>query len=160
MEDFFPILTNLFDKADALDQNKFMNKILADKTLQAQIVDLNTNVQMYEQGVDSKGVSLGEYSYATIYGTSQYEGKKEKGQRYDHITLQDTGDMYATEEVILDGEGGFILTMDTEKSGKDITKNPKQNFSNIVGLTDESIEEILPEIQENLSEDIVLDLLT
>lgn len=160
MEDFFPILTKMFNKAETLDVKKYLNKALDDKILQAQIIDLNTNVQMYEQGVDAKGISLGEYSYATIYGTSKYEGKKEKGQRYDHITLRDTGTMIDTEEVILTDDGGFILRMDTVKNGKDITENKKQNFSNVVGLTDESIEEILPEIQDSLRENIILDLLT
>lgn len=47
-------------------------------------LDLN-KVQMYELGIDAKGKELGDYAPSTRVA------KQAKGQRYDHITLRDSG---------------------------------------------------------------------
>lgn len=48
---------------------------------------LDKNIErLYNEGVDSKGQTLEDYAPFTI------EIKKAKGQRYDHVTLQDEGD--------------------------------------------------------------------
>ena len=60
------------------------------------IIDLNTEEQLYSQGVDSKGVQLGEYS---IYTKGL---KQNKGQRTDHITLKDTGEFYKSFSIRLE----------------------------------------------------------
>ena len=64
-----------------------------DREVQDEIIRLNTEDQLYEEGIDSQGRSLGEYTPYTI------EIKKSKGQRVDHITLKDTGAFYASFKV-------------------------------------------------------------
>jgi len=61
------------------------------------IIDLNTIDQLYNEGIDSLGNSLGEYSAYTK------SIKGAKGQRTDHITLKDTGEFYNSFRVILSG---------------------------------------------------------
>ena len=51
-------------------------------------IDFVKNKQMYELGIDGNGESLGQYSPLSV------SIKKSKGQRYDHITLLDTGEFY------------------------------------------------------------------
>jgi len=128
-----------------LDENKIAFKVFEDKNLQAQIIDLNTTSQLYNKGVDAEGRSLGEYSLATIYGTSNFSGKIEKGQRFDHITLNDTGEFYQSFRFVNQSDG-FTITADSVKDGNDLEKV----FGKIVGLTQESVQEIIPEVRESM----------
>jgi hypothetical protein len=100
------------------------------------IIDLNTKNQLYDKGIDSEGRSLGDYSANTIEGTNQYQGKKQKGQRYDHITLNDTGAFYESFKVFLDSNSDFEITADTLKDTTDLIEEYGEN---ILGLTDESL---------------------
>lgn len=100
------------------------------------IIDLNTKNQLYDKGIDSEGRSLGDYSANTIEGTTQYEGKKQKGQRYDHITLNDTGAFYESFKVFLDSNSDFEITADTLKDTTDLIEEYGEN---ILGLTEESL---------------------
>ena len=89
---------NKFKKAANIDA--ILAEIVASKEFQDLAIQLNTKgqptSQLYEQGVDSLSVSLGKYAGTTIEGTANFEGKKDKGQRFDHITLADTGRFYST----------------------------------------------------------------
>lgn len=132
-----------------MDENKLAKRVFDDPILQAQIIDLNTYGQLYDQGVDAMGRSLGDYSIATIYGTSNFAGKIEKGQRYDHITLNDTGDLYRSWRFRNESDG-FTLTAATIKDGTDL----ENAFGKIVGLTPQSIQEIVPEVRAGLIEQV------
>lgn len=138
-------LRDIAKRVRDLDQNKIAFRVFEDKTLQAQVIDLNTQSQLYEKGIDAEGRSLGEYSLATIYGTSNFAGKIEKGQRYDHITLNDTGEFYQSFRFVNQSDG-FTITADSVKDGNDL----EQVFGKIVGLTKESIQEIIPEVREKM----------
>jgi len=124
-----------------------MKQTLDIPIVQAQIIDLNTQEQLFEKGVDSTGVSLGEYSPNTIEGTRFYLGKKQKGQRYDHITLRDTGDFYKSFR-FLNFSDYFTFEADTIKDGTD----PNEKYPDILGLTDASKTEasdiVLPHLAE------------
>jgi hypothetical protein len=100
------------------------------------IIDLNTKNQLYDKGIDSEGRSLGDYSANTIEGPNQYQGKKQKGQRYDHITLNDTGAFYESFKVFLDSNSDFEITADTLKDTTDLIEEYGEN---ILGLTEESL---------------------
>lgn len=130
-----------------LDENKSMQKIFSDAVLQSQVLDMNVQNQLYEKGVDALGRSLGEYSPATIYGTKNFAGKIEKGQRYDHVTLKDTGEFYKSFRFVNERDG-FKLTADTIKDGNDL----ENTFGKVVGLTAESrgnlVEEVRPAVVE------------
>lgn len=93
------------------------------------IIDLNTIEQLYEEGIDSKGVRLGDYSTYT-------KGiKQNNGQRNDHITLNDTGDFYNSFRVVFDGNSIRIVA----NPFKEDTNLFKEYGIDIVGLTEDSM---------------------
>ena len=69
--------------------------------------------RLYERGTDSEGRSLGDYSPYTV------EIKREKGQRYDHITLRDTGEFYES------------FTVTVLKDGIVLDANPNKETTNL-----------------------------
>jgi len=130
----------------SINKGQMMEEIFSTRSLQSQIIDFN-QAQMYDKGVDSDGRSLGEYSLATIYGTTKFEGKIAKGQRYDHITLKDSGGSYDSMKVETDNSGLAIKG--------DFPDSIKQRFPDALGLTQDSKTELLPEVNENLIEKIL-----
>lgn len=151
----FGKLQRLIDNVQNLNVNEVMYSAMQDKVLQSQVLDLNTKNQLYEQGVDALGNSLGEYATATIYGTSNFAGKIEKGQRYDHITLNDTGRFYDSFRFVNEADG-FTITADSiTDEGTDLTK---QYGNKIIGLTSESkailVEEVKPHVIEVVRKEI------
>lgn len=142
----FKPLFELIKKVKRLDQDKMVKKSLDDKSLQREVLRMNTEDQLYNEGVDSKGKSLGEYSKATILGTKNFEGKIQKGQRYDHITLNDTGAFYNSFKFKNEAKD-FVISADTSKQGTDLTK---QFGKDILGLTDENTKGIIPDVKKSL----------
>jgi len=106
-----------------------MKYLFQNAELRKLIIDLNTIEQLYNEGIDSKGVRLGDY---TTYTKSI---KQSKGQRIDHITLSDTGDFYETFKVILDGNAIRI----TANPFKEDTNLFKEFGFDILGLTEDSM---------------------
>lgn len=97
------------------------------------IIDLNTEEQLYSQGVDSKGVQLGEYSTYT-------KGlKQNKGQRTDHITLKDTGEFYKSFSIRLEGSS-FRIIADGQKEDTNLFK---EYGIDILGLTEDSMDVVV-----------------
>lgn len=97
------------------------------------IIDLNTIDQLYNQGVDSRGVSLGDY---TAYTKSL---KQQKGEIYDHITLKDTGEFYNSFRIIFTGDALQIIANPI----KDDTNLFKEFGIDIVGLTEDSMSVVI-----------------
>jgi len=126
-------IRNLFSNVKKLDSDKLLKKVLSNTSLEQDIIDLNREDQLYERGVTVDGLSLGEYSPATIHGTSNFKGKIEKGQRYDHITLNDTGATYESEKFVNNNDG-FLLTINTNLHGIDL----EEKFGKIVGLDEKN----------------------
>lgn len=93
------------------------------------VIDLNTIDQLYNEGIDSRGVSLGDY---TAYTKSL---KQQKGERYDHITLKDTGEFYNSFRIIFTGDALQIIANPI----KDDTNLFKEFGIDIVGLTEDSM---------------------
>jgi len=75
------------------------------------------------------GVSLGDY---TAYTKSL---KQQKGERYDHITLKDTGEFYNSFRIIFTGDALQIIANPI----KDDTNLFKEFGIDIVGLTEDSM---------------------
>lgn len=105
-------------------------------TVRRMVVKMNTEDQLYDKGIDSLGTSLEDIGgeYATI----TKDLKSQLGQVYDRVTLRDTGDFYDTWRVYV-GNGTIVISAQTIKDGKDL-----QNRwgTNILGLTDDSMEEL------------------
>lgn len=164
-------LTNLFKTAGKFNQDKMVKKSLSDKDLQEEIIRMNTMEQLYELGVDSQGKVLGSYSAATIQGTKNFLGKKQKGQRYDHITLNDSGKFYDSFK-FKNEETDFVITANTGKGSSSMVRDfdtnsqsvktkkvretdlVKEYGQDILGLTKEHIGYVIPEVKENLLEQL------
>jgi hypothetical protein len=93
------------------------------------IIDLNTIDQLYNEGIDSQGKSLGDYS---AYTKSL---KQQKGQRTDHITLKDTGEFYNSFRIVFTGNALQIIANPI----KDDTNLFREYGIDIVGLTEDSM---------------------
>lgn len=143
----FGKLKQLEKKVRSFSQEKAMKEILKEKDLQAQIIDLNQK-QLFEQGIDADGKPTGDYAPSTIYGTKNFPGKIEKGQRYDHITLKDTGEFYDSMQVKSIPEGIQIKADYLKEGGEDL----RDEWPSAVGLTNESKQEIKPQIKESFME--------
>ncbi len=106
---------------DVLDQIKKYSRvnfgdvifaILNMDNIKELIIELQQE-RLYERGTDSEGASLGSYSDYTV------EIKREKGQRYDHITLRDTGEFYES------------FTVTVVKDGVVLDANPNKGQTNL-----------------------------
>ena len=119
---------------DILDNVKKLNetkawKTVMDKEVQEEVVRLNTQEQLYEDGIDSLGDTLGDYSEYTIFL------KKQKGQKTSNITLKDTGAFYKSFKVKVDAKGFTIEADDIASYDRPLT----DSFGlDILGLTEDN----------------------
>jgi len=131
------LLLNEINKLLSLDMNKVLADVFSDKDLQKQILDKIRDDQLYEKGVSEENKIIGYYSPYTK------NVKIAEGQRYDHITLKDTGYFYNS-FVIHVNPTFIIIDADDEKT--DEAGNTKYLFEvyndrgNIVGLTSENMD--------------------
>jgi len=144
MKDIERLLSNL----NNLNINDIFFALWSDNKVQNYIIDLNTEgettSQLYNLGVDSEGNSLGEYSPYTI------QFKVDKGQRFDHITLKDTGDFYETFKV------------KPKKRGFELVANPNKDDDNlfeiygkeIVGLTKDNQKLLMAFVETDFNKEL------
>lgn len=99
------------------------------------IIDLNTKSQLYQQGIDSNGISLNEYTRNNGYSNYTKAIKESKGQPTDRITLNDTGEFYRSFRTKLFGSEIIIFA----NPNKEDTNLYDEWGADIVGLTDESL---------------------
>jgi hypothetical protein len=151
-------LVRRIDRVINLDQDVIISNILKDAEFQRFIIDLNTEGQLFEKGIDSLGASLqgksgvnwlvdGEYAPFTV------AEKQRKGQRYDHPTLKNKGDFYKSFALKVQN-GGFLMTANfnvTSDEGLganllDVMKNGEK----VVGLTDENLQIVIDAIKDKL----------
>lgn len=74
-------------KFKSLNFKKIIISILNTSEIKEFIIKMEQE-RLFNLGKDSTGASLGEYAPFTVVI------KQEKGQRFDHITLNDTGEFY------------------------------------------------------------------
>ena len=143
-------LSDMIDNSKKLDINKAFELSLGDKSIQVFIVDMNTDEQLFDEGIDSTGTSLesigGEYAPSTI------EVKIDSDLPFTHITLFQDGDFYSSFRVFV-GKDSFTIDADSLKTGGvDLVDRWGED---IVGLTDENIgfliKELIPAIVEYLA---------
>lgn len=125
-----------------------MKHLFSQTSFRKLIIDLNTQEQLFEQGIDSKGRSLGEYSTYT-------RGlKQNKGQRVDHITLKDTGEFYRSFSLKLEG-ASFRIVADAQKEDTNLFK---EYGIDILGLTEDSMSVVttaaIPIIQKYIKDNL------
>jgi len=154
---YFGALYSVINRTLELDINQILGSIFsAEEGVIELIIDLNTQGQLFDKGIDSEGTLLsdigGGYSDATI------AMKRTEGQPFNRITLLDTGEFYDSFTVSYVGDG-FIIQADTIKENEDLQTRWGDN---ITGLTDESrvklVFFLLPLISEYTIDYITQDL--
>ena len=113
--------------------NVYIQQILWDN--EAYIVDLNSQDQLFDQGVNNLGVSISDYA---PYSPVTIEIKEAKGQPTDRVTLHDEGD-FAQSFYLEVGENQFEIRAGDWKTEELIKKYGRQ----IMGLTDENIARVV-----------------
>lgn len=113
---------------DILDQ-ELKNEILKHEKV---IVDMIAEEQLYEQGIEGRGIKIMSYQ---PYRPRTIKKKLKKGQPTDRVTLRDTGEFYASLHVEFD-EGGFYVTSTDDKAkylldryGKTIFRLSNENLN-------------------------------
>lgn len=139
----FDAIIELGKRLSNIKESKILNSVFKDKTLQAQIIDLNQD--QLQSGYDAEDKSTGNYSRASVlvYG-------KEPGP----ITLKDTGEFYNSMSVVA-GSDSFGIKANTQKPGRDLL----DRWPNAVGLTKENLIELMPEIKELTVEKLINEII-
>jgi hypothetical protein len=144
----FTRIDKLLDSIAQLDESK-MWFFAVDEDVKDEIIRLNTEEQLEEQGIDSLGRDLGDYSPLTIMF------KKMKGQRYDHITLKDTGEFYNSWVVRVTVND---ITIDANDQKEDTALFEVYGVD-VIGLTEENLVYIKEMILENYIKYLLNELL-
>lgn len=114
-----------------------------DEDIQEHFELLNLEDQLYLQGIDSKGESLGQYSPFTE------ALKRSEGERYQNITLKDTGAFYESYRIHVSRDSVTIFVDDTSLYDVPLT----QTYGiDILGLTQENWDEINLMLAEKIIE--------
>lgn len=131
-----------------LDEGVAFKFVMDNSLIKEKIIEFNTRDQLYEKGVNSKGVKLsdigGDYSNYTL----QLHPEKIR----DRITLYDTGEFYESWRVVVD-ETGITIYVDPIKEDTNLLQEWGED---VVGLADESMEKLKPYVLE-LYREYILD---
>ena len=133
----FDSLLTYLDKLANIDDNAIWFEVI-DRETQFEIIRLNTEDQLFDDGIDSLDRKIGEYSPLSV------SIKTSKGQRTDHITLKDTGEFYQSFRVKVDKWGMFIAADDV----KDDTVLTERYGIDILGLTEENTQVLINMIRQ------------
>lgn len=137
------LIANAQKVQENLENGTWMQEIV--KRYEAEICDMNSEDQLFEQGVNRVGVSISDYA---PYQPKTIEIKQIKGQPYDRVTLRDTGDFHASFFIEADDKG-FTIKASDDKAEHLEKKYGRQIF----GLTDTNAQELATEyIQPDLIE--------
>jgi hypothetical protein len=125
---FFDKVTTMLDKAVNLNEDLAWI-VSIDNGVQKEIIRLNTIEQLYNEGIDALGQSLGNYSKTSV---------EVFGKRAGHITLKDTSEFYNS-FVVLVKKDSYTIRANTFKQGNKGTINLTDRFGEeIIGLTEEN----------------------
>lgn len=127
-------LQAIIKKLKRVDEAFLMKKLFMDKTFRQMIISLNTQSQLYDDGIDSRGIKLEDIGGAYSEYTKML--KEAKGQPIDRVTLRDTGEFHESFRVNLVG-GDIKITAKTLKDDTDLLK---EWGPDILGLTDENLQ--------------------
>ncbi len=146
----FSAITNRLNAISAINAKDLFRELFNDKEFTDLIVRLNTEGEQTSQlwnGFDSEGLKLSDwhpYAHNTIIGVpGKYQGKIDKGQPFDRVTLKDTGDFYKSFKTYWSGlgDGSIVITANpykTDDSGE--TTNLIEEWGkDIIGLDEQNI---------------------
>ncbi len=129
-ESLYTYLTNL----STIEENAIWFEVI-DRETQFEIIRLNTDDQLYDDGVRSDGSFLPDYSERSV---------REFGKREGHINLKDTGEFYQSFRVKVDKWGMFIAADDV----KEDTVLTERYGIDILGLTEENTQVLISMIKD------------
>jgi len=139
-------IERLYNNVNKLDINDVFLAMWKRNDTQDYIIELNTEEQLYEEGIRSDGSEIGNY---TSY-TKQLKTTGSGDSRIDHITLKDTGEFYKSFKVT-PNKKGFRLTANPNK---DDTNLFTEFGVNIVGLTKESVHKLIDFIEPMFNKEL------
>ena len=119
----------VIDYNNILTTGKLIQQIILDN--ESYIVDMNAEVQLYEQGINNLGVDIADYA---PYSPLTIEIKQSKGQPTNRVTLRDEGD-FESSFFLEVGNTQFEIKASDWKTEELIHRYGRQ----ILGLTDENI---------------------
>lgn len=123
----FGKLQELLNKASNLDETAIWFEVI-DREVQWEIIRLNTDDQLFSDGILSDGSLLPDYSKASIEIYGKPDG---------HITLKDTGEFYRSFVVKVDPKGIEIIA--DSKKGTGLNDDLAVRYGiDILGLTEEN----------------------
>ena len=126
---------------------------------EAEIVNLNTNEQIYKKSIDADGTKLKRKGASyPVYSDNYEKYKKRRGKYQGYIDLSLDGDYLESYKIYL-YDDHFIIEADEIKVGKyDLSQLLRVQYSEqIEGLTEENIKKIasiiLTDFQKNFAKD-------
>ena len=140
----FEAIKSLTKKVAELDEGVILNKLIANAEVRKFILNLNTNDQLFNKGIDSQNRSLGIYTPFTV------NDKQQRGVPVPsdfHITLFDTGQFYST-FVIIPGKDFFEIDANPIREDTNLFE---QYGEEIVGLNDENLQKVIDLFRETIS---------
>lgn len=117
-----------------------VNRLIGDifRDFEAEIVELNTQSQLFEKGINADSVSIKSYR---PYRPLTIQLKKLKGQPTDRVTLRDDGDFYNS--VFLNIGKSDVFFDATDSKTEDLIEKYGED---ILGLTLENVEIVRKDI--------------
>lgn len=119
-------------KFKAILSQELENTILDNESI---IVEMITQQQLYEQGIEGRGIEISSYA---PYAESTIRKKIKKGQPTNRVTLKDTGDFYKSLRIEFDDKGFYIASNDfkspylLEKYGPTIFRLTDENLKTLI----------------------------
>jgi len=144
----FEPIRNLIRNIEALSIDNVMIEVWDGEDIQEIIIDLNTNKQLFEKGIDANGQSLGDYAPFTI------KHKNATGLPADRVTLYEDGTFYRSFNIV-PNQQGFIIEADPVKQSQDLTETYGEA---IIGLTAESKNTLITQILIHVRNEIYLQI--
>ena len=140
----FGKLSDMVKHGKALSFESAFFSIFSDEEIQDEIIYLNTDEQLFTDGVNAEGVKLtsigGEYAFETVLN------KQSEGLPYLHVTLYDTGEFYDSFKIVPQKDG-VLIEADTIKEGEDLQDRWGDE---ILGLNEASLESLRKTVAEEL----------
>ena len=115
-------------------ENKAFRIVFDTKEIKDKIIYLNTIEQLFNKGVDSENLELFPF-----YAESTILYKKQRGQKFENVTLNDTGVFYDSFTVTV-GKDFFLIDADPQKEETNLLDVYGED---VIGLTNESKNELM-----------------
>ena len=135
-------LRKFINKLEALNLNEIIAEVLRQQPVQDYIIDLNTNVQLFEQGVGADGDKL-----TPPYAESYKKKKARLGLPTSHISLYLSGGYYDGWTVFIGKDYFQIMApIAVLARGFSLTDFLTGKYGDYQGLTDKSLDKLREKI--------------